>query len=248
MLERFKTTGRTTQFGPELNTTRCTTSSELPVTHADDGAEIASGAGTSTEPTVPISTEGFIDPSLIPSHNPTTGIFNPGVGGDSLRNVIYRLTGTSLNPSGLLGSLLALPSSHQPQYVFLLAGTNDLGDGRKPLPAASLSQYRLIVNALAHTFPQTKICVCGLMPKAKVKKPNVIEESNILLKGLVDSINETKLGSQTKVEFLPTDEKLGLEHLENDGVHLSSDGYEILSASMAAKLQAMGYVMPPSTE
>lgn len=243
MLERFKTTGRSTHFGPEPNATRLDTSSSLPVTHADDGAEIASGTSTSAGPLVQTLATGFIDPSLIPSYNPMTKTFNAGVGGDSLRNIIYRLTGTPTNPGGLLYALQSLASERQPRYIFLLAGTNDLGDGRKPLSTASLSQYRLIIKALTHVLPQARIWVCGLMPKAKVKQTSVIDDSNLLLKTLVEDMNKANTDTRVNVKFLPTDGQLALEHLEDDGVHLNADGYEILGRSMFAKLEEMVHVI-----
>lgn len=246
MLERFKTTGRHTPFGPEPNAVRnIASSSALPVTHADDGAEIASGTMSNNEPQVSSSAADLVDPSLIPSYNPTTGVFNVGVGGDSLKNVIYRLTGTPASPGGLLYALSSLPESHQPQYIFLLAGTNDLGDGRKPLPALSLSQYHRVIDALTHVFPRAKICICGLMPKAKVKKAMVIDESNVLLQSLVDDMNQRDREADHAISFLPADEHLGLHHLEGDGVHLNSKGYDILGASMRAELQALKGIYQP---
>lgn len=242
MFERFKTTGRHTAFGPIPYFRSAPLPSRPLVSYPDDGAEIAAGAlqttfnSTCTSDTTNDSASIYPDPSTIPSYNPSIGIFNAGCGGDSLKNVIHRLTKTQ--PTGLLSLLLSLPSPPA-HYIILQVGTNDLGDGKKPLSASVLSQYRLVLATLGYLYPRTKLCVCGLNPKKRVKKAGVIEESNAGLLAMVKDANEEfeKLG-RMGVDFLPSDPKI-INHLEEDGVHLNEVGYEIMAATLWARYSDM---------
>jgi GDSL-like Lipase/Acylhydrolase family len=122
-------------------------------------------------------------------------IFNAGVGGDRIQNVLYRL-----DTKGLFWDL----KSHRVKYAVLHMGTNDLRP-KRGLNFATLTQYSLVVEALHRAAPGIKILVTGLMPRTDVDEV-FIHRSNQALQNLVQEYNELvgqKLGKQSSLLSLP---------------------------------------------
>jgi GDSL-like Lipase/Acylhydrolase family len=106
-------------------------------------------------------------------------IFNAGVGGDRIRNVLYRL-GTK----NLMGALQARGVKH----AILQMGTNDLRPKRR-LSTEALGQYALILEAVHRASPEAKVLVTGLLPRKDVNLA-AIDASNQDLEQLVSGYNK----------------------------------------------------------
>ena len=248
MFERFKTTGRNSHFGDPSSTSMPFTQNGdtiiARVIHPNGGIDVAAGIQPTSAPTT-VTLPGtsdpiYPDPSLVSSWNQDSGIFNAGCGGDTIRNVIHRLIGTTCSPG-----LLELLHYHPPRHIFLCMGTNDLGDGKKPLTDPCLTDYSLVLMVLVTLFPSAKICVCGLNPKRRVKRVCVVEDSNRKLEEAISECNEGALWSaehrqnaEIQVDFLPSDPGW-IEHLENDGVHLNEAGYALFGQRLWKRYEDM---------
>lgn len=119
-------------------------------------------------------------------------IFNAGVGGDRIQNVLYRL-----DTKGLYYDLRL----HGVKYAILHMGTNDLRP-KRGLSAGALEQYALVLEAVHRAAPGVKILVTGLMPRKDVDQV-FIHRSNLDLQQLVREYNEmTEQKTGRKVLFV----------------------------------------------
>ena len=151
---------------------------------------------------------------------------NFGVGGDRTENVLWRLENGELK-------------GKSPKVIVLMIGTNNLGFNTIEEVALGVET---VVKNLQGKFPQTKILLLGILPKAgnaqeptekmleKIKKVNVIS---------------AKLDDGKRIRYLD----FGPKFLDKegkvqggilaDGVHLTGKGYEIWTASMNPLLTEM---------
>ena len=107
-------------------------------------------------------------------------IFNAGVGGDRIQNVLYRL-----DTKGLFWDL----RSHGIKYAILHMGTNDLKP-KRAFDAEVLRQYALVLETVHRAAPAVKVLVTGLMPRKDVDL-RVVDQSNASLQQLVQDYNAT---------------------------------------------------------
>ncbi len=105
-------------------------------------------------------------------------IFNAGVGGDGIQNVLYRL-----DAKDLFRDL----RSHGVKFAILQMGTNDLKP-KRALHAELLRQYALVLETVHRAAPAVKVLVTGLMPRKDVD-PGVVCQSNASLQQLVRDYN-----------------------------------------------------------
>ncbi|KAJ9657638.1 hypothetical protein H2198_004166 [Neophaeococcomyces mojaviensis] len=167
-----------------------------------------------------------VNTPLGPSNAPYPDVFNAGVGGDRISNIIYRLG----RPQGLLECLTGCGGAG---YVFLEMGTNDLGDGKRPLREQDVESYKLVLETLRIVCGEKlrAIVVCGLNMKKRIKRDGVVEGSNEMLKKLVEEMKSEWQELGTVIDYLEADPEI-IDHLEEDGVHLDEKGYEIFGARL----------------
>ncbi|CAF0752628.1 unnamed protein product [Adineta steineri] len=158
-------------------------------------------------------------------------VFNAGVGGDRIENVLYRID---------LG-LLRLLKHKNPKLVVLQVGTNNLRPG-KALQFQHLNGYCLLLHALLRTLStETQILVTGLFRRTDIDE-QCITHSNMALKELVTKINEEEMRREaqpsSRVHWMDSPGDIGLEHLD-DHVHLNINGYQIWNAVLQQKIQEL---------
>ncbi len=110
---------------------------------------------------------------------PFPQIFNAGVGGDRIQNVLYRL--------GTKDLFHALHVRGVKQAIIQM-GTNDLRP-KQGLTSDALWQYALVLEALHRAAPGVKILVTGLMPR-KGAGQALIDQSNANLERLTRDFNQ----------------------------------------------------------
>ena len=121
-------------------------------------------------------------------------IFNAGVGGDRIRNVLYRL-GTK----GLFWDL----QTRQVEHAILMMGANDVTN-KQALDSEALRQYALVLEALYRACPAVKVLVTGLTPQKPGRRPRmvvregIINHSNASLQRLVQAYQEMNKQASSK--------------------------------------------------
>ncbi|CAF0759384.1 unnamed protein product [Adineta steineri] len=158
-------------------------------------------------------------------------VFNAGVGGDRIENVLHRID---------LG-LLRLLKHRNPKLVVLHVGTNNLRPG-KALQFQHLDDYCLLLHALLRTLStETQILVTGLFRRTDIDE-QCVTHSNMALKELVTKINAEKMRREaqpsSRVHWMDPPRDIGLEHLD-DHVHLNANGYQIWDAALQQKIQEL---------
>jgi lysophospholipase L1-like esterase len=162
---------------------------------------------------------------------PYPRVFNAGVGGDRIENVLYRIK---------LG-LLSLLKPKSPKLVVIQVGTNNLRP-RQPLQRQNLDDYHLLLQALLRFLPaETQILVTGLFKRRNIDE-QFVSQSNIAIKELVHTINTEQIGRQTqqnyRVHWIDPPEEIRPNHLA-DNVHLNFDGYQIWVEKLYPKIQQL---------
>lgn len=117
-------------------------------------------------------------------------IFNAGVGGDRVQNVLYRL-GTK----GLYHALHVRDVKH----AIIQMGTNDLRPKQGMTPDA-LWHYALVLEAVYRAAPGVKILVTGLLPR-RGEGQVLIDQSNANLEQLVRDFNQVTRETSGKHHF-----------------------------------------------
>ena len=140
-------------------------------------------------------------------------IFNAGIGGDQIQNVLYRLIDqkilTHLGPSI--------------EKVLLMIGTNNIENDK---PIQMIEGVKTIIRIIKETYPSVTIYILGLPPRKRSKsKKNddileKIKQYNELLKSLPDKYIDT-------YELFIDDKNTINESLFCDEVHFNDNGYEI---------------------
>lgn len=156
-------------------------------------------------------------------------LFNAGVGGDKIENVLYRVD---------LG-LLDLLKLHNPKLVVLQLGTNNLRP-KQGLTSQQLDDYYLLLQALLLILPtHTQILVLGLFKRTDIED-QYITQSNLALEELVTKMNMEKIGRQMEqdhcVHWMDLSNTIGWGHLQ-DHVHFNLNGYRIWDTVLYPKIQ-----------
>lgn len=142
--------------------------------------------------------------SLIPEYH----IINKGIAGDTTSGVLRRL-----------GKVIEL----QPRKLFLLIGTNDIGDGLETAPI--VRNIRKILERIREKSPDTKIYLQAVFPTRLIDtRPNSeIKALNASLEALAKALHVTFIDVYSLL--LGDDEDLAEEYTV-DGLHLSLSAYE----------------------
>ena len=158
-------------------------------------------------------------------------VFNGGVGGDKIENVLFRLR---------LG-LLSMLNAKNPKLVVIHIGTNNLRP-RRSLQGADLDNYHLLLQALLRFLPvQTQILVTGLFKRRDVDEQYVLQ-SNMGIKQIINTINtqetERQAEENNRVHWLEPPEEIQQDHLA-DNVHLNIHGYQIWDDKLFTTIQQL---------
>ncbi|KAK3938452.1 hypothetical protein QBC46DRAFT_390160 [Diplogelasinospora grovesii] len=181
-----------------------------------------------------------------PPHNmrQLTGVFNAGVGGDRIQNIMYRLIGSddtsnsSGDDEGLQLPGLAPVLAERPIKLWVVqAGTNNL-HLKKGLMDKDRDAMQLLLQALVKlSGNDCKILLTGLFPRTDIKR-ELIDQANDKLREMVGHMNtelEKVEEKEERVVFLPAPEINADEHLE-DHVHLNLTGYRLWARGLVPKV------------
>ncbi|HEX3860165.1 MAG TPA: GDSL-type esterase/lipase family protein [Stellaceae bacterium] len=150
-----------------------------------------------------------------------SGALNLGVNGDKTENLLWRLQNGNLN-------------GQHPTAVVLLIGTNDIGRNRA---ATVIAQgIRDILTLLRERLPATRILLLGVLPRSASpgsRRRMQVAAVNHLLQTCED--REYVFYADLGDTLLDADGRLSPE-ISFDGVHLSAQGYALLTPQVATKL------------
>ncbi len=143
--------------------------------------------------------------------------FNAGVGGDKIENVLYRLA-------------FMLPHLNPDIKLWVvMVGTNNL---KKSLKVKEIEAYRLLLQTLLRVAPESKILVCELF-KRKDVDGGYVEESNGMIRGMIESINQN-LGKRVFWS-----EAMDVGDVLDDHVHLNKEGYRRWDTVLWARIEGL---------
>lgn len=149
-------------------------------------------------------------------------IFNAGCGGDTIPNVLYRLS------RGLL-SHAACKNLTNVKMVIVNIGSNDFRKKGKGLSTTQIYQFCIIVEAIRRAFPTARVVITEIFGRKDFCDPRVIQESNAELEKAMQMMGEG-------IEWLAAP-SVDFETDYEDHVHLNRRGYEIWDAWLVQKLE-----------
>lgn len=146
-------------------------------------------------------------------------IFNAGIGGDKIQNVLYRLKTKKLL-TYLDGSITK---------IFLMIGTNNI---ERDQPGDMLDGIKFILDVLKDSYPKAYIYVLGIPPRISMNKKLSNDQLIIKIKkynDLLASISERYID----IYSLFIDKKGNMNNdLFLDGVHFNNKGYDIYAKEL----------------
>lgn len=159
-------------------------------------------------------TEGGEWPALFPN----VPVRNFGIGSDTTAGVLSRLD-----------PIIA----GQPKAIFLLIGTNDIGQNIPP--TETLQNYRSIMSWIRQEAPETKLYIQSILPR-KASEHTAVTSLNKELHNLARELSCTYLDLfprfQQRADSLETDSQSTSSHrtpiapqFSNDNLHLTGQGY-----------------------
>jgi lysophospholipase L1-like esterase len=153
------------------------------------------------------------------------GAVNYGIGGDSTRQVLYRLQ------NGLVDGL-------SPKLVVLKIGTNNLyGDHNAGSDEEIAAGITAVVKTLRQKLPKTRVLLLGILPRENNYFSNRTKHINEIISMLDDGINVRFLDMSTK--FQTEVGKVVPELYTGDQLHLAKPGYEMWLQTMSPLFNEM---------
>ncbi|GGH35121.1 GDSL-type esterase/lipase family protein [Paenibacillus segetis] len=148
---------------------------------------------------------------------------NRGISGDS--------------STGVLDKLRDEVFDLEPSKVFLLIGTNDLGDGKDPQEV--VRNIKQICTLIHNQLPHTKVYVESIYPVNQTVEsimPKGIKQTNEQIRIVNQNLaNMTREVSYTYIDLYPklldTEGRLDRGYTY-DGLHLNTIGYEVVKAEL----------------
>jgi lysophospholipase L1-like esterase len=159
---------------------------------------------------------------------------NFGWGGDTVRNVLWRLHNGELD-------------GVHPRVIVVMAGTNDVGAapaGGEAAVADIVRGLRAVLDVCRELAPGAVVILMGLTPR----------DDNPAFAAAITRVNErlARLADGKKVRYLNINDQLAdregkfLEGMSPDGIHLSVKGYEVWAANLRPLLTEL--LGPPAKE
>ena len=171
-------------------------------------------------------TEGFPVHELLRA---SKRLYNRGIGGDTT--------------IGLLHNIQQLILDLQPAQLFLMIGTNDLGEGEPPESIAT--RIREICQTVQERLPETAVVLLSIYPVNRNAEPDLpfpvvghrtneaIVKINQLLVQIASELNLV----YANIHDLLTNEQGRLEtSYTYDGLHLNARGYEVVKTDIQSRL------------
>lgn len=155
------------------------------------------------------------------------GAVNYGIGGDSTRQVLWRIGHGELD--GL-----------HPRGVVLMIGTNNLyGDGNAGSDEEVAAGVGAIVGEVRRRLPETKILLLGLLPRQNAYFSGRIQRINALLARLDDgdAVHFPDIGAEFQAH--PGQGDVFRELYHQDQLHLVKKGYEVWAEAMQPAFDAL---------
>ena len=147
------------------------------------------------------------------------GAVNYGIGGDSTRQLLYRIANGEVD--GLA-----------PRLIVLAIGTNNLYDDANKGTNEEIAQgITLIVSLLRNKLPNSKVLLLGILPRQNEWFCGRATKINTLIEKLNDGENIRYLDMSTHFTSAPGKIKPELYH--KDQLHLVKSGYEVWANVMA---------------
>ena len=132
------------------------------------------------------------------------GVRNFGFGWDRIENVLWRIYHDELE-------------GYNPNEVIIMIGTNNLSMNTHE---EIIEGLKLLINAVQKRQPETKIIICGLLPR--LKKEKEILELNLSIARLAGKMN---IGYADPGKIFLKEDGLIDEQLFSDGLHPNAEGY-----------------------
>lgn len=143
---------------------------------------------------------------------------NFGIGGDSTRQVLWRLE------HGLVDGLT-------PKLVVLCIGTNNLyGDNNSGTDAEIADGVKQVITEVRAKLPTAKILVLGMLPRENAYFCDRIARINALVAPVADGANVRWLDAGAS--FLASPGTVKAELYRDDKVHLTTAGYTVWNAAI----------------
>lgn len=146
------------------------------------------------------------------------GAVNYGIGGDSTRQVLWRIQNGEVD--GI-----------SPKLVVLKIGTNNLYDDFNSGNEAEIAEgITTVVKTLRTKLPNTKVLLLGLLPRQNEWFSNRIKKVNDVISKLDDgkSVRYLDMSPQFQTEI----GKVKKELYVGDQLHLAKPGYEVWATTM----------------
>ncbi|HJU19392.1 MAG TPA: GDSL-type esterase/lipase family protein [Stellaceae bacterium] len=162
------------------------------------------------------------DPAIWNRDFAPRGALNAGVNGDRTEHLLWRLDHGDLD-------------GQHPQAVVLLIGTNDIGRNRPPEVIAE--GIRDILGLLRSRLPAARILLLGVLPRNESpfsRRRDQVREVNRRIRMCAD--NEHIFYDNVGKVLLDRTGRL-TRTISPDGVHLSKDGYFLLTARLELALR-----------
>lgn len=151
---------------------------------------------------------------------------NFGMGGDSTRQVLWRITHGEVEGLHL-------------KLIVLMIGTNNLyGDFNAGTDEEIADGIALIVNELRQKLPTTKVLLLGLLPRQNDYFCGRVANINRLLSKL-DARNRTVRFLDIGAKFLSAPGKVKPELYNADQLHLNAAGYQVCADAMQPNFNTM---------
>jgi lysophospholipase L1-like esterase len=153
--------------------------------------------------------------ALLPGYN----IVNRGIAGEAMEELSFRLNNE-------------VQAAGKPGYIFIMSGTNNLLMGDLFFPAI----LKTMLPRLRQLFPQSFISVNAILPM-DIAEPGtkIIREVNRQLRRVAESAGCSFLNTDTA--FNTYCRPVTHPCFHNDGVHLSTRGYQIWAREIDRHLQ-----------
>ncbi|KAK2758024.1 hypothetical protein FQN54_004430 [Arachnomyces sp. PD_36] len=161
------------------------------------------------------------------------GVFNAGVGGDKIENMLYRLLG---DPDKGLTGLIPLIKEREMRFWVVHAGTNNLHPKRGHRDKDSDLLRLLLQTLLKISHPEVRILLTELFYRKDI--PNdLVDKANVQYRSIVSLMN-TNLGREVIV-LLPAPKEVSKDNHLDDHVHLNLEGYQLWAKVLAPKAMIM---------
>ena len=163
-------------------------------------------------------TQGFGDLKPVKKRNPGVRMVNYGIGGDSTRQLLYRIRHGEVD--GI-----------SPKLIVLNIGTNNLyGDANGGTDGEIARGIRAVVELLRRKLPKTKILLMGMLPRQNAHFCGRIDRINVMTAKLDDGkmVRYLCIGDA----FEHSHGRVRQELYSKDQLHLVPAGYEVWAGQM----------------